>query len=47
MENSPPWFKTLKAIATALGMEALDLLVEPEFLPQQLIGAQQGEREAG
>ena len=29
-----PRFKTLKAIATALGMEAPDLLLEPEFLPR-------------
>ena len=29
-----PRFKTLKAIAIALGMEAPDLLVEPEFLPR-------------
>ena len=28
-----PRFKTLKAVAGALGMEASDLLVEPEFLP--------------
>ena len=28
-----PRFKTLKAVADALGMEAPDLLVEPEFLP--------------
>ena len=27
-----PRFKTLKAVADALGMEALDLLVEPELL---------------
>ena len=32
--NSPPRFKTLKAVADALGMEAPDLLVEPEFLPR-------------
>ena len=29
-----PRFKTLKAVADALGMEAPDLLVEPEFLPR-------------
>ena len=29
-----PRFKTLKAVANALGMEAPDLLVEPEFLPR-------------
>ena len=29
-----PRFKTLKAVAEVLGMEAQDLLVEPEFLPQ-------------
>ena len=29
-----PRFKTLKAVAHALGMEAPDLLVEPEFLPR-------------
>ena len=29
-----PRFKTLKAVADALGMEATDLLVEPEFLPR-------------
>ena len=29
-----PRFKTMKAIATALGMEAPDLRVEPEFLPR-------------
>ena len=28
-----PRFKTLKAVADASGMEAPDLLVEPEFLP--------------
>ena len=28
-----PRFKTLKAVADALGMEAPDLLVEPEYLP--------------
>ena len=27
-----PRFKTLKALAEVLGMEAQDLLVEPEFL---------------
>lgn len=30
-----PRFKTLKAVADALGMEAAHLLVEPEFLPRQ------------
>ena len=29
-----PRFKTLKAVADALGMDAPDLLVEPEFLPR-------------
>ena len=29
-----PRFKTLKAVAEALGMETPDLLVEPEFLPR-------------
>ena len=29
-----PRFKNLKAVADALGMEAPDLLVEPEFLPR-------------
>ena len=29
-----PRFKTLNAVADALGMEAPDLLVEPEFLPR-------------
>ena len=29
-----PRFKTLKAVANALGIEAPDLLVEPEFLPR-------------
>ena len=29
-----PRFKTLKAVAEALGMDAPDLLVEPEFLPR-------------
>ena len=29
-----PRFKTLKAVAGALGMEAPDLLVDPEFLPR-------------
>ena len=29
-----PRFKTLKAVAEALGMEAPDLLVEPQFLPR-------------
>ena len=29
-----PRFKTLKAVADALGMESPDLLVEPEFLPR-------------
>ena len=29
-----PRFKTLKAVAGALGMEGPDLLVEPEFLPR-------------
>ena len=29
-----PRFKTLKAVADALGIEAPDLLVEPEFLPR-------------
>ncbi len=29
-----PRFKTLKAVAEALGMDAPDLLVEPEILPQ-------------
>ena len=29
-----PRFRTLKAVADALGMEAPDLLVEPEFLPR-------------
>ena len=29
-----PRFKTLKAVADALGMQAPDLLVEPEFLPR-------------
>ena len=29
-----PRFKTLKAVADALGLDAPDLLVEPEFLPQ-------------
>ena len=29
-----PRFKTLKAVAYALGMDAPDLLVEPEFLPR-------------
>ena len=29
-----PRFKTLKAVADALGMDTLDLLVEPEFLPR-------------
>ena len=29
-----PRFKTLKAVADALGMNAPDLLVEPEFLPR-------------
>lgn len=29
-----PRFKTLRAVAGALGMEPADLLVEPEFLPQ-------------
>ena len=29
-----PRFKTMKAVADALGMEAPDLLVEPEFLPR-------------
>ena len=29
-----PRFKTLKAVADALGMGARDLLVEPEFLPR-------------
>ena len=29
-----PRFKTLKAVADALGMEAPELLVEPEFLPR-------------
>ena len=29
-----PRFKTLKAVAGALGMEASDLLVEPEVLPR-------------
>ena len=29
-----PRFKTLKGVADALGMEAPDLLVEPEFLPR-------------
>ena len=28
-----PRFKTLKAVADALGMEAPDLLVDPEYLP--------------
>ena len=28
-----PRFKTLKAVANALGMEAPDLLVDPEYLP--------------
>ena len=29
-----PRFKTLKAVADALGMEAPDLLVQPEYLPR-------------
>ena len=29
-----PRFKTLKAVAEALGLDAPDLLVEPEFLPR-------------
>ena len=29
-----PRFKTLKAVAYALGMDAPDLLVEQEFLPR-------------
>ena len=29
-----PRFRTLRAVADALGMEASDLLVEPEFLPR-------------
>jgi transcriptional regulator with XRE-family HTH domain len=29
-----PRFKTLKAVAEALGVAAPDLLVEPEFLPR-------------
>ena len=29
-----PRFKTLKAVANALGMDTPDLLVEPDFLPQ-------------
>ena len=29
-----PRFKTLKAVAEALGVDALDLLVKPEFLPR-------------
>lgn len=29
-----PRFKTLTAVADALGMESADLLVELEFLPQ-------------
>ena len=29
-----PRFKTLKAVADALGMEAPEFLVEPEFLPR-------------
>ena len=29
-----PRFKTLKSVADALGLEAPDLLVEPEFLPR-------------
>lgn len=29
-----PRFKTLKAAAKDLGMEAYNLLVEPEFLPR-------------
>ena len=29
-----PRFRTLKAVADALGMEAPELLVEPELLPR-------------
>ena len=29
-----PRFKTLKAVADALGIETPELLVEPEFLPR-------------
>ena len=29
-----PRFKTLKAVSAALGMDAPDLLIEPEFLPR-------------
>ena len=32
--DQSPRFKTLKAVADALGMEAPDLLVEPEFMPR-------------
>ncbi|MYC29352.1 MAG: helix-turn-helix transcriptional regulator [Chloroflexi bacterium] len=32
--DQSPRFKTLKAVAGALGMEATDLLADPEFTPR-------------